>query len=201
MEKDDGSFYLRNKKNGILRSACKECFIKDNTVYRKNNKDNIAEYDKVYYQNNKDKKQELRKNNKDKRNNNAKHRRKHDPMFRIRQNISNMINVMLMKSNKTKNQKSILDLLPYTISRLKEHLESQFEPWMNWGNQGKYDPKTWRDNDQSTWTWQLDHIIPHYMLPYTLMSDDNFLQCWALSNLRPLSAKQNVIENRRGKVK
>lgn len=28
-------------------------------------------------------------------------------------------------------------------------------------------------------------------LPYTSMEDENFQKCWALSNLRPLSAKQN----------
>lgn len=31
----------------------------------------------------------------------------------------------------------------------------------------------------------LDHIMPHSM------KDDNFKECWALENLRPLSAKQN----------
>lgn len=65
---------------------------------------------------------------------------------------------------------------------------------MNWNNHGKYDSKTWDDNDSSTWTWQLDHIIPHSDLPYQSMTDENFLKCWALDNLRPLSSKQNLID-------
>ena len=65
---------------------------------------------------------------------------------------------------------------------------------MNWDNWGKYDPKTWNDNDVSTWTWQLDHIIPQSDLPYINMSNKNFNKCWSLSNLRPYSAKQNNIE-------
>lgn len=59
---------------------------------------------------------------------------------------------------------------------------------------GKYDPKTWDDNDNSTKTWQLDHIIPQADLPYTSMEDENFKKCWALENLRPLSSKQNCFE-------
>jgi 5-methylcytosine-specific restriction endonuclease McrA len=65
---------------------------------------------------------------------------------------------------------------------------------MNWNNHGKYNAKTWDDNDPSTWTWQVDHIIPRSDLPYTSMEDDNFKKCWSLDNLRPLSAKQNIIE-------
>jgi hypothetical protein len=58
------------------------------------------------------------------------------------------------------------------------NLEKQFEPWMNWQNHGVY--KNWDDNDQSTWTWQIDHIIPQSDLPYTSMEDENFKKCWAL---------------------
>ena len=67
-------------------------------------------------------------------------------------------------------------------------------------NQGVYNAKTWDDNDSSTWTWQIDHIIPQSDLPYTEMSHDpnsNFQKAWALSNLRPLSAKQNVLDGAR----
>ena len=65
---------------------------------------------------------------------------------------------------------------------------------MNWQNKGSYRVKTWDDNDQTTWKWQIDHIIPQSDLPYTSMEDDNFKKCWALENLRPLSAKQNIFD-------
>jgi hypothetical protein len=39
-----------------------------------------------------------------------------------------------------------------------------------------------------------DHIIPQSKLQYTSMKDENFKKCWSLENLRPLSAKQNVID-------
>jgi hypothetical protein len=96
---------------------------------------------------------------------------------------------------------SILNNLLYTIAELKIHIQNQFESWMTWQNQGKYNITTWNDNDSITWTWQLDHIIPQSSLPYTSMTDDNFKKCWALENLRPLSAKQNIIDgNRRFKI-
>ena len=65
---------------------------------------------------------------------------------------------------------------------------------MNWSNNGVFNSKTWDDNDPTTWTWQLDHIIPQSDLPYTSMEDENFKKCWALNNLRPLSAKINCID-------
>jgi hypothetical protein len=63
--------------------------------------------------------------------------------------------------------------------------------WSNWGN---YSRETWDDKDISTWTWQIDHIVPHSNFNYTSMEDENFRKCWALLNLRPLSAKQNNID-------
>lgn len=80
------------------------------------------------------------------------------------------------------------------MQELKEHLERQFESWMTWDNQGRYSAETWDDNDPTTWKWQMDHIIPHSDLPYASMDEDNFKKCWALSNLRPLSAKQNMYD-------
>ena len=51
---------------------------------------------------------------------------------------------------------------------------------MSWKNYGVY--------------WHIDHIIPQSDLPYTSMEDDNFKLCWALDNLRPLEAKQNLLD-------
>ena len=61
-------------------------------------------------------------------------------------------------------------------------------------NQGPYKLNNWNDNDPTTWVWQLDHIIPHSRFPYATMDCQEPRDCWALENLRPLSAKQNVKE-------
>ena len=43
-------------------------------------------------------------------------------------------------------------------------------------------------------TIPLDHIDAHINFLYITMNCQEFKDCWALSNLRPLSAKQNVKE-------
>ena len=118
---------------------------------------------------------------------------KTNPNFRIRRNISYAIWAAL-KQTKSRKNGSCLDCLEYTIEELRIHLEAQFEPWMNWNNYGGY-RKSWDDHNISTWTWNIDHIIPQSKLPYISMLDDNFLKCWSLDNLRPFSAKENLLKS------
>lgn len=68
--------------------------------------------------------------------------------------------------------------LLYNIEDLKKYLEDQFENWMNWG---KYT------------SWNIDYIIPSSFFKYKSKKEE-FCKCWALSNLRPLSAKANIID-------
>lgn len=77
---------------------------------------------------------------------------------------------------------------------MTNHLQQSFDPWMNLNNYGKYDPKTWDDHDQATWTWNIDHVIPQSELPYFSMEEENFRKCWSLENLRPYSSKQNFLD-------
>jgi len=170
-----------------------------NKRYAANNKEKIAAAARKYRQDNKEEyrarqraKYYKKKNDlkfKESRRKRQIKRLKKDLIFKLRKNISRAINIAL-KGNKR--GASILNYLSYTIEQLWKHLEVQFEPWMNKDNHGQYDPKIWNDNDSSTWKWQLDHIIPQSDLPYISMEDENFKKCWALENLRPLSAKQNL---------
>jgi len=150
--------------------------------YRELNKKELSDKSKIYYQNNKEKYIERNVRNEIKR-------RANDPIFKLRKAISAGIRKAISKRGK-----SFTKYLPYSVQDLKEHLEKQFEPWMNWSNQGVYKLNEWNDNDQSTWKWNVDHIIPHSTFKYTSMEDQEFKNCWALSNLRPYSAKQNVID-------
>jgi hypothetical protein len=107
-------------------------------------------------------------------------RRKEDPIFRVRENISNAIWKALKKGKSNKAGQSILKYLGYTIDDLVKHLESQFDSIITWGNYGNY--------------WHIDHIIPQSDLPFSSMKENNFKICWALNNLRPYPAKQNIID-------
>lgn len=112
-----------------------------------------------------------------------------DPSYRLRITVSRFIHRAINKTGSKGG--SFLDFVDYSMDELRQYIEGRFEGWMTWNNQGVYHPTRWNDNDQSTWTWQLDHIIPQSDLPYNSMTDDNFKKCWALNNLRPISAKLN----------
>jgi len=90
-----------------------------------------------------------------------------------------------------KGGESFLKYVDYTIEELKQHLEDQFEYWMSWDNWGNYNVDNWDDNNPKTWRWQIDHIEAHSKFKYISMEDEDFKKCWALTNLRPFSAKEN----------
>lgn len=66
------------------------------------------------------------------------------------------------------------DLIGYDPKLLVPHLEALFEPWMSWSNYGT--------------EWHVDHRRPvsSFRLP------EEIRECWALSNLRPLAAIENI---------
>jgi hypothetical protein len=111
--------------------------------------------------------------------------------------LSSKISRAIKKAGSYKGM-SFLKFVPYTMSEFKFHLESLFEPWMTWDNHGPYKANVWDDNNPSTWTWSIDHIIPQSDLPYSSMEEKNFKKCWSLSNLRPLNAKRNLMEGIQG---
>lgn len=190
-----------NDGTGFHGRLCAKCRKLQRNEHYEENKDLLIGIQKEYYQNNKEEiklqKRDYYEANKELilQNHREYEREKlHDPVFRLRKYASTLIRQRLQKQESSKFGESITEYLSYTIQELKTHLEAQFESWMNWNNQGKYDPRTWNDNDSSTWAWQLDHIVPQAALPYTSMADDNFRKCWSLNNLRPLNAKQNLLD-------
>lgn len=186
-----------SKKNGVIyrqenrlielkRGAANREKNKDILkIQRDKNKNSKAEYDKQYRKNNKT--IIMNKNLKY-----QKRKRQEDPIFRLRTNISSQIFKALKKNAGSKNGFSILKYLPYTIDELKIHIEKQFKSWMNWNNQGIYKSDIYKSDDNSTWTWHLDHIIPQTQLLYSNMNEENFRKCWALNNLRPFKSIDNI---------
>lgn len=113
-----------------------------------------------------------------------KWRKKNDPSFRLRDRVSCAVR-SAVKSKGGKKTSSVLTDLPFTIAELKSHLESLWEPWMNWDNYGgRY------NNPRETW-W-IDHIVPQSHFNFKLTSDCGFKECWSLENLRPIEKKKNV---------
>jgi hypothetical protein len=183
------NFFEKNRKQ------CKNCMRETRKLLMRNYRSTLTEIDRSVVA---DKQAEWYSINKEKvrttQNKYQRERKVNDLTFKMRSNISTLISRVLKRQGSSKIGDSFLQHLSYSLDDLIKHLESQFESWMNWDNYGKYDPSIWNDNDPSTWTWQLDHIVPQSDLPYTSMSDDNFKKCWSLENLRPLSAKQNWLD-------
>lgn len=184
-----------------------------NKQYRENNIEKLQEYDKQYYNDHKEeqklKNEKYRKNNKEKIRKNKKAyiatKRNNDPTFRLRNNVSRIIGIQLKANGSSKNGTSIDIVLGKSFGKLMmdyyetlfdypDNLDMNGNVWMTRDNQGSYKVSEWDDNDPTTWRWNADHIRPHTYFNYTLITDPEFKDCWDLSNLRPLSAKQNVTD-------
>ena len=190
----ENSKEIRKEKQKIYYEKNKELSIAKSKEYHKNNPEIRKKCNRNYHATHKEQERQYRINNRDKINQRGKERRSTDAAYKLRHSISRDIYFALKKNGHSKNNQSIIKFLPYSMAQLKQHIENLFEPWMNWNNRGKYNPRTWNDNNPLTWKWNLDHIIPHSDLPYKSMEDENFKKCWALENLRPYSAKQNIID-------
>lgn len=189
--KETCEFKVVNRNNKkCITSKCKVCYSNKIKQYSKThyykNRDRIINYSKQYA-----------KSHRNQINKTKKNYLINNPGTRIHKTISSSINKHIRSIKSCKNGKSIFSILPYTKFELINYLESKFEPWMNWSNYGVYNSSNWKDDDQTTWTWQLDHIIPQSKLPYNSVNDDNFKKCWSLNNLRPYCAKLNIIEGNR----
>jgi hypothetical protein len=73
------------------------------------------------------------------------------------------------------------ELVGYTITDLMQHLEAQFTSEMNWENYGSY--------------WHVDHIKPQSW--FDQLDPAQFKICWALENLQPLEAIENIRKGNR----
>lgn len=100
-----------------------------------------------------------------------------DPAWKL----SGHMRVLIHRALRGKKQgRSWRNFVDYTVDELIAHLERQFLPGMSWDNHGE---------------WHVDHIVPRSEFQYTDPDDEAFKRCWALSNLRPLWATDNMRKN------
>lgn len=76
-----------------------------------------------------------------------------------------------------KNGISWTKLVGYNAERLRGHLEKQFLPDMTWDNYGE---------------WHIDHRIPISAFNFSSPEHSDFKKCWALKNLQPMWAIENL---------
>ena len=100
-----------------------------------------------------------------------------DPIKVLRQRMSNAVRNACKHKHHCKKTKPTFDLLNFTKQELYDHLESQFTDGMNWDNMNE---------------WHIDHIIPVTAFKIDSVDHPDFHTCWALGNLRPMWAKDNL---------
>jgi 5-methylcytosine-specific restriction endonuclease McrA len=96
---------------------------------------------------------------------------------RICANISEGVRASLKKGGKA-GQKTFR-ILGYSVAELMLHLERKFEEGMCWENYGRNG-------------WHIDHIIPLSAFNFHSVEHADFKRAWALSNLQPLWASENI---------
>jgi hypothetical protein len=109
----------------------------------------------------------------------AQNRSKTDPLYAFTKRIRSMISVAFRRRGYTKRSKT-QSILGCSFEYLKTHLESKFEPWMNWDNKGLY-------NGTEFYGWDVDHIIPLS----TARTLEELIKLNHYTNLRPLCSKIN----------
>jgi hypothetical protein len=101
-----------------------------------------------------------------------------DPHFKLIKTMHNQLLKGLKYHNFTKKNRTFV-LLGYSAKDLKEHLEKQFTPEMDWSNYGTY--------------WHIDHKIPQSFAH----NEKELIELYQLDNLQPLEAKANVSKHNR----
>lgn len=92
--------------------------------------------------------------------------------------LSMAVSAGIRRSLKTsKGGKKWEHLVGYTIGDITSHLERLFQPGMTWDNYGD---------------WHVDHKIPLAAHNFETPEDIDFKKAWALDNLQPLWATDNI---------
>jgi len=155
--------------------------------YKKNNREKIKIKSHIYYELNKE---IIKKRNKRWYENNKEHIKQYRKKYyqdiykyNIKAKISKRMSCAIWRSLKMgKNGNHWKDLVGFTLQELMQHLENQFREGMSWDNYGK---------------WHIDHIRPVSNFNFSSYKDSEFKECWALENLQPLWAKENLIKSNR----
>jgi len=186
LDKILSEFYFR-KDSGKHRNSCIECEKNRLKQYYLENSETRIEYGKNYHKNNKEicnkriskyRKTESGREKKNELNKLYRIRNQENELFRLTQNMRSLISHYIKSKGFRKSSKTA-QLLGCSFEEFKIHIESQFEPWMNWSNHGLYSETEKR--------WQLDHIIP----ASSAKDEAELIRLNHYTNFQPLCAKEN----------
>jgi len=154
--------YLKNK----------EAVLKKTAKWKKDNPKKVKEQKKRYRENNKEKIKAYNRKYKSEK-------LMSDPLFRLTTKIRKAITNSLKNKGYTKSSLS-REILGCSYKDFLIHIESKFEPWMNWNNYGKY-------NGEINYGWDLDHIIPLS----SIRTEEDIIKLNHYTNFQPLCSYIN----------
>jgi len=140
----------------------KQTIIERKREYRKKNKEILNEYRRIYRIN----------------------RKLLDPVYKLKNSIRRNINNCFKRNRFSKNS-TTNKILGCSFEELKFHLESKWEPWMNWDNYGLY-------NGAEGYGWDIDHIVPLS----SAITEEETINLNHYTNLQPLCGYMNRVLKR-----
>ena len=165
-------WYLKNKerhnertKENYLKNREKR--IKQMAEYNFKNREHLLEQMKEHHLKNKEKKREYNREYMRKRYNT-------DINFRLKTLCRIRVRLALKGFDKSA---STMELIGCTPDELRKHIESLFQPWMTWENQG-------------AGGWDIDHIKACFH--FNLADPEQQRACFNWSNLQPLEHIANI---------
>lgn len=193
--KDHNDFGFRKSDQFGLARFCKECERKRATIY---NASEAGRQSKIRYAQSEHGKQKLSEYIISGRRNQTLKRYRVTESYKLirkRSNqkvcgnpetkLNNSMRVGIRRSLKgRKNGRHWEAFVDFNVIDLIAHLESQFQSGMTWNNYGKAG-------------WEIDHDIPLSYFNFNNHKDQEFKDAWALSNLQPMWAKENISKRNR----
>ena len=182
-EKSFSEFTKDSRLKSGLAAACAECKRKQYKSWVLDNQENKNAYMREYRQRSEARQRVLESQRRSFQRPESKMRAREyrkDPQRRLHNNISRAVRLSL--SADAKKGATWEKLLGYDRYELIRHLERQFTPGMSWDNYGE---------------WHIDHIIPQAAFNFSSPNHIDFKRCWALENLQPLWAGDNISKRAR----
>ena len=171
------NFSRQKDQRSGFRPECKQC-QKD---YREKNKVSLSNKHKLYYILTREKRRAYYFKTKKRTSERALlryHRLiKTDISFKLVKNLRNRVRNALQRNSKSG---YTLELLGCSVEFCKQHLESQFQPGMNWNNYGING-------------WVIDHIKP--CISFDLSKPSEQKLCFHYKNLQPLWAIDHLYKH------
>ncbi len=103
-----------------------------------------------------------------------------DLAFRLRHSLANSVQYAYKSKNMRKSKKTS-DVLGCTYEYFVQHIESQFEPWMNESNYGRCIP------GESNVGWDIDHVVPLA----SAETEEDLVRLCHYTNLKPVCSNYN----------